>query len=239
MNMISMASRPDRVRFVVAIGLACTGSPALADDLQQQVLAGARTVADTDFAFTQTFTGQRTGEPAKEYVMRYDPKRGAGSRWTLVRAEGRAPTPKETANFAKQANKSPVPSYGRVATWFGAPAKRVATGNGSVTYRFSSLPKGTIKIGSHDASATTSAEAIVNTSGKMPFVERIRYTSTKPFRMMLVAKIDRMTTTVTYRMMPNNRPMITGSNTDMAGSAMSKSGSFKMLATYSDIRAAR
>lgn len=237
--MIFTAFHPDCVKLFVAAGLACVGSPAFADDLQQQVVAGARAVTDADFAFTQTFSGQRTGEPAKEYLMRYDPKRPAGSRWTLIRAEGRAPTPKESANFAKQANKNPVPSYGRIATWFGAPAKRVATGNDTVTYRFGSLPKGTIKIGSHDASATTSAEAIVNTSGKIPFVERIRYTSTKPFKMMLVAKVDRMTTTVTYRMMPNNRPMITGSNTDMAGSALGKSGAFKMLATYSDIRAAR
>ncbi len=237
--MIFTVFRPDRIGLIVAVALWCIATPALADDLQQQVLAVARAATDTDFAFTQTFTGQRTGEPAKEYVMRYDPKRPAGSRWTLVRAEGRTPTPKETAGFAKQANKSPVPSYGRISTWIGAPAKRVAGGDNSVTYRFASLPKGTIKIGSHDASATTSAEAVVNTSGKIPFVERIRYTSTKPFRMMLVAKIDKMTTTVTYRMMPNNRPMIAGSNTDMAGSAMGKSGSFKMLATYSDIRAAR
>lgn len=237
--MIFTLFRPDRVRFVIAIGLAGIGAPALADDLQQQVVAGARAVTEGDFAFTQTFSGQRTGESAKEYLMRYDPKRAAGSRWTLIKAEGRAPTAKESATFAKQANKNPVPSYGRIATWFGAPAKRVASGNNSVTYRFASLPKGTIKVGSHDASATTSAEAIVNTGGKTPFVERVRYTSTKPFRMMLVAKVDRMTTTVTYRMMPNNRPMIIGSDTDMAGSAMGKSGSFKMLATYSDIRAAR
>jgi hypothetical protein len=237
--MISTAFRPDRIKFAVATVLVGVGTPALADDLQQQVLAGARAITDADFAFTQTFSGQRSGEPAKEYLMRYDPKRPAGSRWTLVRAEGRAPTPKEAANFAKQANKNPVPSYGRIATWFGAPAKRVASGNGSVTYRFAALPKGTIKVGSHDASATTSAEAVVNTSGKIPFVERIRYISTKPFRMMLVAKVDRMTTTVTYRMMPNGRPMIAGSTTDMAGSAMGKSGSFKMLAAYSDIRATR
>jgi hypothetical protein len=221
------------------LGLALVATPAFADELQQQVVAFARTVADTDFGFTQSLTVQRSGEPAKDFVMRYDPKRPAGSRWVLVKAEGRAPTPKETANFLKQANKNPVPSYGRIATWFGAPAKRIATTDTSVTYRFASLPKGTIKMGSYDGSATTAAEAVVNISGKVPFVERIRYTSTKPVRMMMVAKIDRVTTIASYRMMPSNRPMIIGTNTDMAGSLMGKSGTMKMSTSYSDIRAAR
>jgi hypothetical protein len=40
-------------------------------------------------------------------------------------------------------------------------------------------------------------------------------------------------------MMPSNRPMIMGTNTDMAGSLMGKSGTMKMSTSYSDIRAAR
>ena len=242
--MIFMAFRPKFSRTmgfkaVVAIGMACAATPALADDLQQQVLAGARAVSDTDFAFLQSFSVQRVGEPAKDYVSRYDPRRAAGSRWTLVRAEGRAPTAKELTNFAKQAGKNPVPSYGRIADWFGAAAKRVGADGGKVTYRFASLPKGTVKMGSYDASANTAAEAIVNTSGAAPFVERVRFVSIKPFRMMLIAKVDKMATVVTYKVMPNNRPMVAGSITDIAGSAMGKSGTIKMLATYSDIRAAR
>ncbi len=237
--MTCMASLPVKLQIAVAFGVSAIGSPALADDLQQQVVASARAATDADFAFTQSFSGQQSGKPAKDYVMRYDPKRAAGSRWTLIKAEGRAPTAKEAASFAKQANKNPVPSYGRIATWFGGPAKRIASDGDSVTYRFVSLPKGTIKMGSFDASANTSAEAVVNIAGKAPYVERIRYTSNKPFRMMLIAKVETMTTVARYRMMPNNRPMIVGSTTDMAGSAMGKSGSFKMTAAYSDIRPAR
>ncbi len=210
-------------------------APAFADELQQQVLAFAKTVTERDFAFTQTSFNQRSGEAAKEYVLRYDPRRAAGARWTVVKFEGRAPTAKETAEITKQANKGRVPSYGRIANWFGSPAKRIGTGNGTVTYRFASLPKGTINMGSHDASADTVAEAVVNTGGKVPFVERVRYISTKPFRMMMVAKVDKFEAASIYRMFDNGKPMLVGGATDMSGSMLGKAGSLKSRNAYSEI----
>lgn len=214
-------------------------TPAFADALQQQVLAGARAVSEEDFAFTQTMVNQRSGEGAKTYVARYDPKRPKPSRWTLISAEGRAPKPKESAQLAKQGASNPVPSYARIATWFGAPATRSAGSDGKVIYRFASLPMGTIKMGSHDASADAAAEALVNTSGKTPFVERVRVTMAKPFRMMMVAKIERVDATSLYRMLPDGRPVIVSTNSDMTGSVLGKSGSFKSRVSYTDMRAAR
>ncbi len=234
MTCMGFPNRLSLVAIAVAVPL-----PAFADALQQQVLAGTRSVTEADFAFTQTIANQRSGEPAKEVVLRFDPRRAKGGRWTLVSTEGRAPTTKESAEVAKQGENGVVPSYARIARWFGAPATRVAASADKVTYRFSALPKGTLKLGSHDASADTVAEAIVNIGGAMPYVERVRFTTTKPFRMMLVAKVERMDSTTIYRLMPDGRPVIAGSTADMSGSMLGKSGSFKLRTSFSDMRAVR
>ncbi len=233
--MIDFVFSRNAIPILCVSALALFPTPAFADELQQQVLAFAKTVTDTDFAFTQTSSNQRSGEAAKEYVLRYDPRRAAGTRWAVVRFEGRAPTPKETGQVTKQANKGKVASYGHIAKWFGSPAKRIATGNGTVTYRFAQLPKGTITMGSHDASADTVAEVVVNISGKMPFVERARYVSTKAFRMMMVAKVEKFESVTIYRMFDNGKPMVVGSATEMSGSMLGKSGSFKSRNSYGEI----
>ena len=112
------------VRSLVAITALASPAAAHADALQQQVLAAAKTVTPRDFAFTQTLHAQRTGKPANDVVQRYDPRRGAAA-WTLVKVDGRAPTAKESADAAKRFAKAQVPSYARIAEWFGAPATRV------------------------------------------------------------------------------------------------------------------
>lgn len=246
MNMIFLAFRPRPARpapaslvITAAFGMVLWPVPALADALQQQVLAGAKAVSGEDFAFTQTINSQRSGEAAKEYVVRYDPKMAKGSRWTLIKAEGRAPTPKESAGLTKRANAGPVPSYGEIAKWFGGPAARSASGNDRVTYHFASLPAGTIKMPGQDISASTSAEAIVNTAGPTPFVERVRITANKPFRIMVVAKIERFTALAQYQLLPDGRPVIVSNSSDLSGSMMGKVGTFKTRTTFSDMRAVR
>ena len=220
---------------VVLAGLVLAPLPAFADALQQQIVAGAREVTAEDFAFTQTSINERTGKGAKEYILAFDPKRPKEARWTLVRVEGRAPTAKEQAGLAKRAGKGRVPSYADIAKWFGGPATRVSGGKASATYRFASLPAGTIKLGSHDASADTAAEAVVNTSGALPFVERVRFTSNRPFRMMMVAKVEQMDMSVTYGLMANNRPAVVGNTVSMSGSLMGKAGAFKSRTGFSNI----
>ena len=229
-----------RMKFVAyCLALALLPTPALADPLQQQILAGAKSVNDGDFAFTQTTTVQRSGETPKAFVMRFDPRRPAGARWVMVSAEGRAPTAKEAASAAKQSNSAPVPSYARIARWFGAPATRVATSKDSITYRFPALPKDTVKIAGHDASHDTVAEALVNTAGAVPFVERVRFISTKSFRMALVAKIERFVFTTTNRLTADGHPVMVDADGDMTGSLLGKAGWFKTRTVYSDVRPAR
>ena len=192
-----------------------------------------------DVAFSQTTRVERTGAAAQEFVTRYDPRLPAGRRWSLLRVDGRAPSAKETSQIVKAANGAPMPSYQRLAAWFGGPATRVAQGAGTVTYRFARLPAGVVRIGKHDASADTVADAVVNTAGRQPFVERVRFASSRPFRMMLVAKVDRYVFGSDYALLPDGRPFPAGTQADMAGALMGKSGSFVTRTRYADAHPVR
>ena len=205
---------------------------AAADPLQDQVLAGMRRTDTANVALTATTRIERTGALAREIVTRYDPRGPAGKKWSVLRYDGRAPTAKEAADVAKAANGGPLPAYARLAKWFGAPATRIAERPGSVTYRFARLPAGALKIGNHDASADTIAEAVVDTGGPMPFVRHIRLTSTKGFRMMLVAKVERYTFSSSYALLPDGRPIPTGQDVDLVGAMMGKGGNLSSRTRY-------
>lgn len=211
---------------------------ASADALQQQVLAVAKSVKPGDFAFSQTVRFERTGAPAKQFVQRYDPRRGAAA-WTLIKVDDRAPTKKEIGDSAKMSARGQVPSYAQIADWFGAPATRIATTPTTVTYRFVNLPKGAIKMGSFDASANTSIEAVVNTAGRVPFVERARFTSNKATRMMMVVKIDSFVINATNRLLPDGRPVSESATTEFIGSFFGKAQTLKTRTVYSDVQPVR
>lgn len=222
---------------LLAAAMLLAAAPAGADPLQDRVLAGMKATDTGDVAFTQTTRMEQTGSAAKEIVARYDPK--APARWTTVQVDGHAPTPKQSASFVKMASGSPLPGYARLARWFGAPATRVAEAPGRVTYRFAKLPGGVVKMGSHDASADTIADVVINTSGQQPYVERVRFTSSTAFRMMLVAKIERYVLTATYAPLSDGRVFPTGTDSDITGSMMGKAGSIKTRSRYSEVRAGR
>lgn len=209
-----------------------------ADALRQQVLAAAKAMSSADFAFTVTSRQERTGTAPSESVRRYDPRRGADA-WTLMKVDGRAPTEKERARLTKSARKGFVPGYLHLTDWFGAPATRIGTTPTSVTYRFAKLPKGSLMLGSHDASPVTTVDAVVNTAGRVPFVERARFSSTASFRMMMVVKVDRFSFVATNRLLPDGRPVSDAMAGEFTGSFMGNAQTMKTRTTYSDFAAAR
>ena len=210
---------------------------ASADALQQEVVDAAKASGADDLAFTQATRVERTGEATREIVQRYNP-RGAAAKWTLIRVDGRAPNAKEIKDWVKQSGRARTPSYARIADWFGAPATRVATTPTTVTYRFARLPKGALKMGPHDASANTSAEAVVNTAGRVPFVERVRLTSNAPFSMFMVVKVNRFTVNGVNRLV-DGRPVSDTTTTEFAGTFMGKPQTMRTRTTYADVRTAR
>lgn len=219
------------------IAVAPAGEGAGADPLQDRVLAGMRATDTRDVAFVQTFRSERTGSAASEIVTRHTP--GTAPPWSVLRVDGRAPTAKERTDILKPATREPTPSYARVARWFGSSARRVAEAPGRVTYRFSGLPKGTIRMGSHDASADTIADAVVNTWGPQPYVERVRFTSAKPFRMMLVAKVEQYVLNSSYAPLADGRVFPVATDSEFSGSMLGKSGSLRARSRFTEMRAGR
>lgn len=222
----------------LAAALATVPAAAHADALQSQVLAAARTTPAEAFAFRRTLTIEATGQTKKTIVEQFDPRRAAADRWSLISVDGRAPTAKDLADHRKQ-KRGPTPGYARIAEWFGAPATRSDAGAGRVLYRFARLPNGTLKVGSHDASAATRAEALVNTSGPTPFVERFRFINTAGFRVMLVASVKSMTVDARYRQLPDGTVVPDDSSSVTTGSMMGKSGEMRTRTDYGAVTRVR
>jgi hypothetical protein len=212
---------------------------ARADAVQDQVVAAAKAVSPTGYGFTQTTRVERPGAAAKLFVSRYDPAKAVAQRWTLVSVDGKPPTAKAAAEAAKAARAQDVPSYAEVAKWFGAAATRIAQTPTSATYRFARLPAGTVKIGKHDASADTMAEATVDLAGGVPVVTRVRYVSTAGFRMALVVKVDRYVFVTTYRAGLAAQPVIDSVTAEMTGSLLGKAGTLTTRTHFTDLRAVR
>lgn len=225
-------------RVVTAAALDLCAQGAQADELQDRVLAGARAVRADSHLFRRTLVIERTGAPRQVRVEEHDPRRPIAQRWSLVSIDGRAPTPKEAADARKQ-KRGPVPSYADLQRWFGAPAQRIPAAPGYAAYRFARLPKGALKLGPFDASPNMTAEALVNLQGPRPFVESVRWTAAKPFRMMLVASVRSMAITGGYRLLPGGYPVPQALSSDTSGSVFGRAGRLRTAATYADFRPVR
>ncbi|WP_010183171.1 hypothetical protein [Sphingomonas sp. PAMC 26605] len=219
----------------IALATATPVTAAHADALQTRIVAAARATPTMRHAFRRTLAFERTGAPRKTYVEQFDPSRPAAERWSLISIDGRAPTPKDIAT-SRKANHGPIPSYAELAKWFGSPATRTDDGGG-VLYRFARLPAGTFKIGSHDASADTQVEALVNTSGAVPFVERVRMTSNKSFSVMLVASLRSITVDQRYRVLADGTAVPSDATSALTGAMMGKAGTMRTATSYSEFRA--
>lgn len=218
--------------------IAAIPTVAHADALQAQLLATARATRTDFHQFRRTIVIERTGAARKTIEERFDPRRPIAERWSLVAIDGRAPTAKEIAEMRK-AKRAPVSGYADIAKFIAAPATRSDSTPGYVTYRFARLPKGAIKLGNHDASANLTAEALVNVRGKTPFVEQVRLTAIKGFRMMMVVSVKAMTVTTRYRALPDGHLAPIDSASTVDGSLLGKSGQMKTqvrFADYADLR---
>jgi hypothetical protein len=216
---------------IAAAASVFSSGEAWADELQNKLVAAMRATRTDALSFQRSITIERTGSARKLVVERYDPRRPVAERWSLVSIDGRAPNAKE-ADQSRKAKRGPVPSYAELADWFGASATRIDTMPGYVTYRFAQLPAGAMKIGSHDASADTKAEAFVNVKGPTPYVERVRFTSSKSFRMMMVASVQSMDVTSRYEILRNGGIVPQGEASTITGSLLGKSGQIKTAVTY-------
>ena len=226
------------IRTLAAAAVLALSAPASADALLDRLVADAKAVGPDDFAWTRTLRSeQRGGDEVKvrNVIDRYDPSRPVGQRWTLVSIDGRAPTADEADDYRKGTAQAIVPNYGRLARYLGSGAQRATEGSRTV-YRAATLPKGSLQLNKNDLSAGARAEVLV-AEGTKPYIERLDVMSTKPVRMMLVVKVDRLDATTRYKLMPDGRAVVAEQVSEMRGSMMGKAGTIRTVASFSDHRA--
>ena len=211
-----------------------------ADALKERIIAHARTVTPEDYAYTRTVRTESTEGDKKEQrvvLEKWDPAKPLDQRWTLVSINEKPPTADQLKEYRKVLPKRRQAYYGRVAGYFGKPATSAVDARGRTIFRFASLPKETVMVNESDISANATGEVIVDTSAATPFIEEVRFSSTKPTRVKLVAKIDRFETRTRYRLMPDGKPVPVESSSEMVGSMLGTEGRIHTKVAYTDHRA--
>jgi hypothetical protein len=224
----------------LASALAAEADKSNDDSLKERIIAHARTVSAEDYAYTRTVrTESFEGEKKEERVIveRWDPAKPAEQRWTLVSIDGKPPEADMLKTYRKELPKRRQAYYGRVAGYFAKPATSSVDTRGRTIFRFASLPKETVMVADADISANATGEVVVDTTGATPFIEEVRFTSTQPTRVKLIAKIDRFETKTRYRLMPDGKPVPIELSSEMVGSMLGQQGRVRTRIAYTDHRA--
>lgn len=206
-----------------AVVFAAAAAPV--DPTLAQLEAGARAVpvkVARPFERTQRIEG---GKTKRVYVDRYDPQ--LPDPWKLVSVDGRAPKADELKDW-RGTTKNGLPSYNRVALLLQGAQRVDAT-----HYRLERLPKGFLK--PEAIAAHVSAELTVDTSGPKPFVRESRFFAKSPFRVMVIAKVDRFEATNRYALGRDGVPHVTEQVSLIAGSGPGMSGEQTRRVTYSPL----
>ena len=212
-----------------ALILAAAAAPA-PDPLQARLVAEAGQIPPAALAFDRTVTTTQSGGGKAETSVRVE--RWDGRQLTLVTTDGKPPTVDETAQFSKQAAGRPVAGYYRLAHYLGAPAERASDAAGGIVFRIARLPAGSIDI-SGDRSDRFAGEATVATAGPLSYVRRLHLHAREPFRVMIVARIDRFDVVSDYAPGKSGRPELTRQVQEYAGSRPGESGTVRTESVYS------
>ena len=219
---MSNAASMRHVISALALLSAVAAAPA-PDPVLRQLVADAK--ADKPVAFERTQRVEDTGKKAIVYVDRYNP--ALADPWKLVSVDGRAPKSDEMGDWRKTLRNG-VPSYGRVALLLGGAARVDAN-----HYHIAHLPKGFVprdSFGEH-----LLADVVVDTSTSRPFVREARFYAAGPFRMFIIAKIEKFDATNHYAPGPDGVMRIVAQDTVLSGSGPGMSGTEIKHVTFTPI----
>jgi hypothetical protein len=189
------------------------------DPLQTQLVADARAARPT--AFERTTTIVQSDGATRETEVRID--RWDGKAWTLVSIDGKPPAAEVAAKAANDAVAKPTPGYHRLADFLASPATRTTGADGAVVLHIASLPRGTVSIAG-DRSDQFTADATVEDAGSRPWVRRLAFHARAPFRVLLVARIDRFEVVNDYALGAAGRPWLVRQVQDYSGSLPGQRG---------------
>ena len=199
--------------------LALSAAAPAPDPLLQGIAAEAKAAKPVAFERTER---TEDGTATHVYVDRYDPARAVP--WTLVSVDGRAPKPDDTAAWRKT-TRNGVPGYHRLAGLLAAAQRVDAT-----HYRVQPLPKGFISpsaLGEHML-----ADLTVDTAAAKPFVSEVAFRAPAPFRLFVVAKVDRFEAANRYVRGADGVVRIVAQDTLISGSGPGMSGTQVKKATF-------
>ncbi len=231
---------PALVAFLpLASSLAAEPGSSDTEALKERIIAHLRTVTAEDYAYTRTIRTELSEGGKKEQrvvIEKWDPSRPADQRWTLISIDGKPPDAEQLKGYRKALPKRRQ-GYGRVAGYFAKPATTAIDAKGRTIFRFASLPKESVMVMDSDLSGNGTGEVVVDTTGATPFIEEVRFTSTKPTRVKLIGRIERFETMIRYRLMPDGKPVPAELTSEMAGSMLGQPGTVRNKISYTDHRA--
>jgi hypothetical protein len=191
-----------RILPIAVLSVAAIASPAAANDpvLKQLLAESAKTPVT---AFERTVRVEQRPESDKgpaQLVERFTPTGHSSGRWSLVSADGKAPTAKQVEQHRKTSAEAVIPGFHRLHLVLSpAPTRRTEVG-GKAVYFWPSLPEGAVTTPGGDISRNLSAEATVDDSGGRPIITKVRIFAAKPFKIRGIATMNSFEGTSHYRL---------------------------------------
>lgn len=220
-----------------AIHAACAmlllGAAPAADPLLARIVADAGRVSESSFAFERSTRIEADGK-ASARIERFQP--AATPRWTLVSLDGAAPDAKASQRYAREATGQPVPNYGRLGAMLASGAERMPPGEGGeARYRVARLPEGSLPGNGAAMARHLTAEVTIAAGDGRPYVRQARIYAAQPFRMMLIAKVDKFEALTRYAPGADGRVRVLSQDSDVTGKIPGRAGTIRTRATYRPI----
>jgi len=151
------------------------------------------------WAFTQTTTGRKDS-----LVERFEPLKADGSRWALLKKDGKVPTEDELKDYReKQTRRTTGDTAPDVTKQLDLEsAERLSDDAERTVFRFK------LKPGGKDDSSAAFMRATFSFHKATHTIDRVELGSTEPFSPMLTVKIEEARTTMHYTLPAGDRPSL-------------------------------